>query len=491
MNKRYRGFCPPFIAIGLVVLFLILNLLTTVAGATDVIPGSEDAPPGGQWPATQAEDGSQGQQPGEGGQDVAAGSETTLSPTQTNPEQGAGTPIEQGQLNQPTVEPSAEPTEPEPSEPAIREDPVGRYPARVDTQGIKIVSPSIDELIAEGADIEALLYPSGLQLPTKYMDLLMLAPMNSSSTIVGETVNFLKTVAPNATSTYTFAEYEAADVYLAICRLCMQEEGTSATGDALKLLDSNTTVNWTTNITNATIVDKSRLAALLTNYKDILEKFGEGVTIGTHRQFKDLVGNHKDVYYSAGDLTYYSSIADGSSFNDESMSAYTMNLYSTWDYLGVTHSITANIIEYSHYYNEFAYNGVNYNRGAPVSSFAPTTEGEQPPQQVGLGNMPNDQVTDNPTTVQGPSYNELGGDNIVSGTSGQEWMQGDTQGSGDTPVSNVGSSTGGDSGVLPDGRRNLQDIASIVALVFVVIGVTVVWGIHTYRKGHDPLSRWK
>lgn len=491
MTKRYRGLCPPFIAIGLVLLFAVISLVAGVTGALPVAHaatnGEDDLPPpGGTWPSTAQ---------GTGSSTTTEGDTTVTVPEHTEPP-AQGTEQEGATGTEPSTDPIVRPSDPgaesptmEPSEPAVREDPVGRYPTRIDTNGIKIVSPTIDQLTAPGADIEALLYPSGLQLPTKYMDLLMCAPTNSSAAVTGETVNFLKTIAPTATGEYTYAEYEAADMFLAICRLYLQEAGETQTGDALKNLDQNTTVNWTNNITDARVSDYTRLVSLLTNYKSILESFGQGNSIGTHNQYRDLVAEHRDVYYSMGNLTSFRDLADGAAPNDASLSVYTNNLYSTWSYLGVTHTLTANVMSYSRFYNEFAYNGINYNKGAPMASFTP--------------NDPNAQATPNvPSTIGGevpgggetqvttPEHGQPGGD-VVSGGTGPQWDNPNSQTTNDTPVQNVGSNTGADASVLPDGRKNIQDIASICALVFVVVGIVVVWGVHTYRKGHDPLSGWK
>lgn len=490
MRKKYRGFCPPFIAIGLLFLAMVASFAVLIQGdlmatakADTTIPGSEVAPPGGQWPSGDTTEPN-------GSPDGSNGGTTVVVPTDppvVEPTEPPVTTDPAGDGEAPTfpVDPGAEET---PTEPVIAEDPVGRYPSRLDTQGIKIVSPSLDDLLADGANLEALLYPSGLQLPTKYMDLLMMAPTNSSSTVVGETANFLKTIAPTPNSTYTFAEYTAADVYLAICRVYSMEPGTTDTADALQSLDVNTTVNWMKNITNATLSDSSKLVSLLGQYKSILESFGGGGSIVNHKQYKDLTSEHKDVYYSLGSLSRYSSFADGSAQNDSGLSTYTLSLYSTWDYLGVTQVLTGNILEYSKFYNEFAFNGVNYNRGAPANSYTPNEEASGTTDTVpsGEGESPGGN-----TTVVTPNNPNPGGNTIVEGSTGQEWVNGSTEGSGDTPVANVGGSSHIDTSVLPTGRKNIEDIASIVAIAVAVVGVAIVWGIHTHRKGHDPLSRWK
>ena len=490
MRKKYRGFCPPFIAIGLLLLAMVASLAVLLQGdlfvtakADTTIPGSEVAPPGGQWPSGETTEPSGSQEEDNGGTTAVIPTgppavEPTEPPVATDP-------VGEGEPPTLPVDPNAEET---PMVPVVTEDPVGRYPSRLDTQGIKIVSPSLDDLLAEGANLEALLYPSGLQLPTKYMDLLMLAPTNSSSTVVGETANFLKTIAPTPNNTYTFAEYTAADVYLAICRVYSMEPGTTDTTDALQSLDINTTVNWMKNVTNATLSDSAKLVSLLGQYKGILESFGGGGSVVNHKQYKDLISEHKNAYYSLGNLSMYSSFADGSAQNDSNLSAYTLSLYSTWDYLGVTQVLTGNILEYSKFYNEFAFNGVNYNRGAPANSYTPNEDAPNTTNPLPDGEGEN---SGGSTTVVTPNNPNPGGNTIVEGSTGQEWVNGSTEGSGDAPVANVGGSSHIDTSMLPTGRKNIEDIASMVAIAVAVVGVAIVWGIHTHRKGHDPLSRWK
>lgn len=460
MFKARKGFFSPPVAVLIVGVIALVMLFQSVRVAFAATTGD---PPQSQVDTDY-------DPTAEGSQDVGSD-----DPTVTDP------PINSDPVQ--TTEPSPAPTEPE--ETSVPEDHVGRYPSKPDASGIKIVSPSLDALLAPGANIEALLYPSGLKLPTKYMDLLMVAPTNSSSTIVGETANFLRTIAPNNTNEYTFAEYEAADIYLAMCRLYAQEKGESQTGDALKNLDVNTTVNWMNNVTNATIADYGRLVALITNYKSILEAYGSGASIGSHAQYRDLTSDHKSIYYSFGDLKAYGTLADGTASNDAALSTYTTNLYSTWSYLGVTQSITTNLLEYSYFYNEFAINGVNFNHGAPANSFSPTDPDATTSTPVSGGGGGGS------TEVTTPDHGGSGGGDVVSGGTLPEWANPNQQGSGDTPVSSVGSSQGVDTSILPSGRQNAMDIASKVALGFVIIGIIVVWVIHTHRKGQDPLSKWK
>lgn len=491
MKKSYKGFCPPFIAIGFVVITMIflgiLPMLVGVAHASNVVPGSEVAPPGGVAPGVSTTP-TPTNPPATTPDPIVTDPPVTPPPvteppaTQT-PNQGNTTPSTNPDpiASEPIISEPPEESDPMPSE---EPDPVGKYPSKVDISGVKIDSPSIEQLIAQGANLEALLYPSGLKLPTKYMDLLMCAPVTSANELSGETANFLKTVAPTSDGVYTYAEYKAAELYLAICRLYVNVDNNYATGDSIRSLDKNTSVNWMENITNATLTNNTRLVQLISNYSDILEQHANGADISGHRQYRDFIAEHRGVCYSAGSLDYLVSLAAGISSRDTDLATHVLNLYSWWDYVGVTQNLTAAVLTYSKYYNEFAYNNINFNHGAPATAYQPGEENNNP-----NGNQGNQ----GGTTVVGPDSNPVpSSPGTIIGSSGGDnsWMNPNTQGSGDTPVSSVGGDVGTDSGILPEGKRNIREVASIAAVIFVIVAIIALWAIKAYRKGTDPVSRF-
>lgn len=478
MKKYYRGATPPIFAVLIAVVIALVTTFTLVCGSIQearaaTIPGSEIAPPGG----------------------------TFTPPPVTTPAPPMVTPLPTAE---PTVSPTAAPTVPPTAEPGAETsmepsaepspestpDIVGKYPTRFDTAGIKLVSPSIDELLQNGADLEKLLYPSGLKLPTKYIDLLVCAPVNSNTELTGEVTYFLKTVAPVEDNIYTYAEYKAAEIYLAICRLYSSDEGVSDVNTAVQTLDKNTTVNWMTNVTNATLSNGNRLAELISTYRGILEQSAEGAKINQHAQYRDLIGDHRGVRYSCGDLSTYTSLADGmSQRGGVDMSQHIMGLYSWWDYLGVSHQLTAAVLTYSKYYNEFAYNNINFNRGAPVTAYQPDPEESSEPEVSGPIEEQGPNVVGPGGSTGGPGGNSNQGGIITGGSTGG-WTEARPGGNGDSPVTSVGGSTGTDTSILPTGGRNLKEVASIAAVIFVIVAVIALWAIHSYRKSQDPTRKF-
>ena len=487
MKKRLRGVCPPLLAIGLAFLLITVTSCMAVAKAADsVIPGSEVAPPGGTTTVSDPSvgdppDGAEVEPPSEGEDsgEVAVVIDPTQDPNYLlwlqqqqqaqEQEQGEG---EEGQEN-PTEGETGDPI------PEITQDPVGQYPSQLDTSGVNIVSPSLDSLLAEGADLEALLYPSGLKLPTKYMDLLMFASITYSTPITSETAYFLKTAAPVEGGTYTYAEYRAAEVYLAMCRMNLAESNMTNTAASVRSLDTNTTVNWTMNVTNATLTNSTRMVALISNYKSILESFAEGGSISGHRQYSDFVADHKGIRYSCGNLDDLISLANGGELRDADLSNYVLSLYSWWDYAGIVHNFTSAVVDYSAYYNELSYNNINFTRGAPavpVHSGTGTGSGGG----IAAGDNPTQQ-TGGETTVFGEGLTGQGNNTTVSGSSSDSVSGGGY--TSDTPVASVGNTPGPDTSVLPSGVRDVQEVGSIVAAVFVVVAVIGLWIIHLSRKG--------
>lgn len=475
MKKRFRGVVPPLLAVfiaGVVALISALVLLSTAIQSVEAatVPGSEVAPPGGYFTTPP----------------VAEPSSTI--PEQTPEPQVTPTP-EVTTTPEATVEPTIPPTVEPSSDPSAEPTPdvVGKYPSRFDTTGIKLASPSIDDLLVNGADLEKLLYPSGLKLPTKYLDLLMFAPVNSDTELTGEVTYFLKTVAPVEDNIYTYAEYKAAETYLAVCRLYCSESDASGVATSLQSLDKNTTVNWMVNITNATLSNSSRLTGLLSTYRGLLEQAAEGARINQHAQYRDLIGDHRGVRYSCGDLSVYTTLADGMTSTTVNMPEHVLGLYSWWDYLGVSHQLTASVLTYSQYYNEFAYNDINYNRGAPVKAYQPAPETSAPINSADPGE-------EQGPSVIGPGGNQGGtgnpGGTVIGGSSGNDWTQAKPGGNGDGPVTSVGGSTGKDTSILPTGHRSLREIVSIAAVIFVIVAVIALWAIHSYRKSQDPTRKF-
>lgn len=487
MKKPRRGSCPPFIPVLLAVGIMLFSVFSLIASAyaSNVIPGSEVAPPGGSTTIAT---------PQPTAEPTAAPipqptPEPTVPPVVPPTQEPIPTATVSPETNPPVQTPPAA-TEPTPSPtPSVAEDPVGSYPSKIDARGINIVSPSLDDLLADGADLEALLYPSGLKLPTKYMDLLMFAPVNYNTEVIDEAAYLLKTIAPVKDNTYTYAEYSAAQVYLGLCRLAADEENVSATANAVRSLDKNTSVNWMTNVTNATLGNSQRLTSLISNYKALLEQAGNGADVSRHAQYRDLVAEHRGVRYSCGTLRCFTDPTYNIVARDTELSAYVLGLFSWWDYIGAAHNLTSAVLTYSKFYDEFAYNNINYNKGAPAVSQQGNTG----------GNQPTNPSPENTTSVQGPDDRNssapviVGGSSNGGGTTGgnNEWVTGGSN-QGEGPITSVGNNVGTDPSILPGGNRDIKEVASIAAVIFVVVAVIALWAIHSIRKGQDPLTKhWK
>ncbi len=328
---------------------------------------------------------------------------------------------------------------------------VGEVPAIRDTSGAMIVSPSIEQLLEPGADIEALLYPSGLKLPTKYIDLLQFAPVNSTKAIADEAIYLLKTAAPVESNTYTNAEYMAAQYYLNLARLYFDESrATEHTHAALVNLDADTSLNMCKNLSDAKLTNSEHLRILISNYSNVLLAYAIGTDVTSDPQYVDMLNEHDGVYYSFGgpnglDLSYFAS-----SRTDEAVETFIDMLDALWKLLSVEQSYTPAQVEYSESTDSFAYNGVNFKKGAP-DTFGRTR----------------------PTASFGEDSSSAPADNRDI-----------------TPVVTVEGNVNPDD--IPHGKMNFREIMSILAFAFMVVAVIVLWIIKVIRRKKDPLyTGWK
>ena len=154
-------------------------------------------------------------------------------------------------------------------------------------------------------------------------------------------------------------------------------------------------------------------------------------------------------------------------------------------------NLTSAITEYSHYYNDFAYNGINFTKGAPLGilhSDQGTQSGNSTQVNPGATDPANpggdSGFSGNTTQVGGIGTTTPEGGNIVTGGSTQEdWVTAVPGGSGDTPVSSVGSKGVHDTSGLPAGALGLKEAGSIAALVFIGVAVIGLLIIRISRRG--------
>lgn len=513
--KKRKGSAHPVVIWPILLICLIINLIACLcitASATEV-PGSEIAPPGGSStltpidpPKEEEEEETVPEEPEEieepeKTEEPEVEEETKEEPPAPPPadtkpegeEQKEPTPPKEPEPEKPTqpdstgggsasggdegpprdetttsggtesedTEATEEPTTtvPKPVRDVNVKDPVGEYPENLNTSSITVKSPVLDVLLVEGANLETLLYPSKIVLPTKYMDVLMAAPFEDIE-VKGEVAYFLNTIAPHANGTFTYAEYRAAELYLTVCRIYKEDQHETAAGAALRRVDDEASANWMRNITDAYLTRGAEFQKLIREYRPLLEHYASGGKLQDHEQYEAFKQGVGDTLITVGEISDLARTFSGDRTYDQYYTRYFDSLYSWWERIGVIHMFTAAVMEYSYYYDEFSYNGVNFTRGAP-----------------------SDFVVDAPTTEEDTSGEE--------GNSGQNtgWVDNPNNGVSDSPVSSVGDGSAGNTSPVTEKSYGWKDAISIIAFAFVIVAVVVLWVLKSMRKKNDPANR--
>ena len=82
---------------------------------------------------------------------------------------------------------------------------------------VDVLPVSFEQILdADSQHLDQLLYPSGMELPTKYQDIMMFAEYNAPVAVYGDTLNFLHENFQTEGDKYTFAEIQTAQMYLAV-----------------------------------------------------------------------------------------------------------------------------------------------------------------------------------------------------------------------------------------------------------------------------------
>ena len=107
----------------------------------------------------------------------------------------------------------------------------------VDKFVITLSEPSKSLLDCSSAEeLDSVLYPSGMELPTKYLDASIFTSSIASYTVSSETLEWITTHFP--ADSYTFAEIRAAEMYLFVEKVFSEEEAGSSADAILEFYDS-------------------------------------------------------------------------------------------------------------------------------------------------------------------------------------------------------------------------------------------------------------
>lgn len=126
---------------------------------------------------------------------------------------------------------------------------------------------------SDGRELEDLLYPTGMQLPTKYLDLFMFANLGERDWVItGRTYTLLRTFYPTRNDTYTFAECRAAQMFCGWYDTLYNSERTVGDRDiaALTGLDSLAPLDLAGDVSTVIPYDVVKLQAVLQEFSSVL-----------------------------------------------------------------------------------------------------------------------------------------------------------------------------------------------------------------------------
>ena len=316
-------------------------------------------------------------------------------------------------------------------------------------------------LDAESWEVDSILYPSGMRLPTKYVDILDFIPYDGTE-LSNDVTEFLLKEYPEAAGVFTYPEYRAAERFVYLCSL-LRNHNTSDV--ALAILSLSDVEGWFNSQSNIVPVDSTRFQNALRVYQDLFTSVAEdSASLTGSPSWAQLSEQMQDSFYLTVGTAV--SLADISTGHDATIASGA--LYSQF---------WAGIPAYLDYF------------GFDLQPIAGAEVQEEPV-------LP--EVSDEPVT----------GDASTSTRMHSIYSDGKVDSSGKIVREEA---KGSSEIVMSDGTRELipitvddsllysvttkeyglRDFITVVALILVLASVGTAWIVHTIRKLRDPLRQWK
>lgn len=329
---------------------------------------------------------------------------------------------------------------------------------------------------ADSEVVDNTLYPSGMWLPTKYMDFLDFIPYKGQ-TITGDVATYLNEEFPEQDGLFTYAEFRAAERYLCYMRLLQEGNDSEVTAAIYDLMGER---SWTSEKINLRIVDATRFSNAMRVYENFYMSIAEGESVDAHEQWTAMSAKMLGTFYlTAGNVVPLADIQAGANpilQNGEKYSEYLRTM-----------------IDYQSYLNLEAVSEAlpdDTGDGIDVSSSNSSTVTEVPVEDSGKLYIYSDATVTKPDAYR----DETKGAVIIGGE--------EVKGSGDGVL--VGEDTRSrdpltglqlDSSALgnPTSKKifSLRDFLTWCALIITIVAVIAAWIVHTIRKLRDPLEQWK
>lgn len=325
----------------------------------------------------------------------------------------------------------------------------------VEDQGIVLTPFDLSTVESEQAlDIENILYPSGMQLPTKYLDLMDFCP-HSGQITSNRVTQFLNTFWPSCNGMFTYPEYRAAERFCFYIML-VSNYSDSPVGTELLKLDRSSSWNLIDNISNVTISDVTHLRNALIIYHDLLTTAATmDDTLVNHPDYKSLVQKRSNgVILSTGESNGFD--IDYPENNEFIASGL---LYSEL------------VSEYAGYWKFFSLTFTDTNLSARFI------------QEDNLGVV----LTD-------PEGNIIATTKVVASDSDDKIKDNTTAYHSRRldPLYAVGNRIS----LMPiptheEKIYNALDVFTVIAVICTVISIVVLWILHEIKKREDPIRKWR
>ena len=352
------------------------------------------------------------------------------------------------------------------------------------------------------SQIEHTLYPSGMNIPTKFFDVLDF--QNISGQIYSDdAAKFLNAMHPGQLGKFTYPEYMAASEFLWFIKSYYFNSGDSSLGKVLNAMGSLYLWNVTGTYSNCTLDGEEAFHSLATTYEEILNPGNSsGIAPQEHPLYKELSKPMDNgVILTFGGSVDYSldniTINDGSLILPDSgftLSNAILGRSAYWKHLNVKVEETAQ--------NSMVQNGtlvIASNGGTALftldnfliqeESTTPIDDGTQPdttkeinpaPQQEEV-NHGEEIITESPEPTKEATQDEKP---FFSENTNQDAIQSISSGLDGYEYINTDSGSAGR-------MYGVRDVLTILCLIFVSISVIVLWVLHTIRERRDPLRKWR
>lgn len=345
--------------------------------------------------------------------------------------------------------------------------------------------------IGTADDINAALYPSGMQLPTKYMDFLDFSFISTEFSVSNEVGTFLNRYWPEQRGRFTNAEYMAARRFIYLLRTynTFGEAHPIIKGCARLQHDSSWALLMNFSNVSLSGAKLDTLKDYVSYYWEVLAGTG-AITSGAgdeslYAEFTQSTIN--GVYMTVGSAVQWDTYtADYNPLTDcgEDLSNYLANFVSYANAFGLTFTdtICSGAVSGTGEVILLDTNGEDL-EGNNLGEFFETT-----PQLPGQELLhPEDGTTVRPNRPSDSAISDVGehqSDGESDIATGQ--LQGDTlvQFPDYIPIDESATSA--------TKLYNLRDVAGIGALIFIFVALIVLWILHTIRRHHDPIHRrWR